>query len=677
MNNSPIISRNVGISKEEFGVGLLCFVAIFMGVFARFNELGAWCLAVDEFYIAKSVDLIQQRGIPLYPDGGMYWRGLFFQYIAAASAVLFGLNEFALRLPAVLFNLLSIPPLYWMGKKRIGNAGALFLIAFFCVSTWEVEFARFGRMYSMFQCTFLWFVYFFHEGFFLGRQRAILWSYAIAFLSIFVYEGAIFLACLLFLPLLFRGVSIPYQLRYGIWASVILLMNVVTPRVLGWFFPGDPGNDYPKGFVLQQEGGGVLLFPDFSLWEAVVLRGDLWGMGYVLLGLMGIVLAYMQMQSSLWDWRQKIIGLTLLVCALFQLFGLVLGLLVILYLTHNFEPKMVLRQTIERNMAIFLFVCLGFWLTFGVLAASGHILTPGAESLTLHQILAVLFHYPRVLEEFVFLWGDVMPYLMGVSCLFGVVVLWGSRNSKHFLKEHFLLLVLASCLLILGVINTLYNSTRYSFFLYPLVLLLWFEGSLTFKSWFASMSFEKGRTGKVTKVAAIFVPFGLLLLSEDFSFAHLINIGKAEVNFRMNISEKLAIHYYPRVDVRGPAEYINQAWKPGDLVINAVPSSSFYLTHPNYIFYDEQSSLFRENSKNEGRKDRWGNLIVYDKGTVQRAVQGSEGTVWILTKPRYQFLLIEWVTEAFGEKLLEIQSAVPGKDQRIQVIKVVQTQSLL
>ncbi|HNP59519.1 MAG TPA: glycosyltransferase family 39 protein [Nitrospirales bacterium] len=670
--NSPLASSpGVSISKSELGCAIVCLAAFFIGVLARFDALGTWCLAVDEFYIAKSVELIQQKGIPLYPHGGMYWRGLLFQYFEAASAGLFGLNEYALRLPAVLFNLLTIPPLYLLGRKRIGNAGALLLVAFFCVSIWEVEFARFARMYSMFQCAFLWFLYYFHEGFFLGRKRAILWSYAIASISTVIYEGSIFMACLLFLPLLIRGVSLVNQLRYGIWASAILLLNVVFPKVWLWLFPGGSENEYPKGFVLPQEGGGPLLQPDISLWESVFLRGDLWGVGYMVLVLMGIGLAYMGMKNALWDWRQKTIAVALLGAGLFQLFGVVLAILLVSYFTQTIDPQSVLRRSIERSIAIFLVACLGFWLTVGFLMTTGYMVTQGPESLSLHKIFAIVFHYPRVMEEFVFLWLDVMPYFLMVSCLFGFMVLWGSTESRQFLNNHFLLLVLVSCVLILGVINTMYNSTRYSFFLYPLVLLLWFEGGLVLKSWLDSKFFPNTNLGRIPKCAVVFLPFGLLLCSEDFSFAHIMNVGKAEVNFRMNVPEKVSVHYYQRADVRGPADFINEGWKPGDLILNAVPSSSFYLTPENYIFYDDQSSLFWENSQDRGRKDRWGNLILHNKETVQKAVQEINGTVWILTKPRYRSLLIGWVTEVFGEKNSVIQSGVAGKDHRIQVVRVV------
>jgi hypothetical protein len=216
----------------------------------------------------------------------------------------------------------------------------------------------------------------------------------------------------------------------------------------------------------------------------------------------------------------------------------------------------------------------------------------------------------------------------------------------------------------------MYNSTRYSFFLYPLILLLWFEGALAGKSWLDHTMSPNAFLGRVPRSAVGLLAFGLLVCSEDFSFAHIMNIGKAEVNFRMNVSEEVATHYYQRADVRSPAEYINDDWKPGDLILNAVPSSSFYLTHENSIFYDDQSSLFRENSQNGGTTDRWGNPILHNKDTIQKAVKGREGDVWILTNPRYQTVLLEWVKEALGDTLAGTHRANPGRDKRMQVIKV-------
>lgn len=651
---------------------LICFSALSIGLWARFNELGAWCLAVDEFYIAKAVEQIQKNGFPVYPDGGIYARALLFQYIETASASIFGLNEYALRLPPILFNLASIPPLYLLAKKRIGVSGGLLLVAFFGVSVWEIEFARFARMYSMFQCAFLWFLYCYHEGFILERNRAIFWSYAIAAMSIFIHAASIFMALLLFLPLFFRKTSIVKQRQFGMWAGLILLLNVANQKWSLFAMEASQINPYPKGFIPPQSNSGVLLSPDFSLWQSIFLQGGLWELGYCIFALIGLGIAYKVLVFHHWEWRQKAIGLLLLVCSLLQVYGIVFFLLLVGYLTQMITLKQIINDSLTKRMGLFVMALFGFWLAFGVLTTSWHGLVP-IQEFSLHKLFAILLHYPRFGEKFVFPWFDVMPYFFMVACFFGLIVLWSTRKSEKFLQHSFLLLVLVSCLVVLGLINA-GSQTRYSFFLYPIILLLWFEGALALKLWIVSVC-PNARMVGVHELASVFIPFGLLLVSEDFSFYRLMNISKAEVNFRMNSRRNVANHYYQRHDFKAPAEYINERWKPSDIIIiNKAFPAAFYLIPDSYVYYDQTSPKFINYATRSGTKERWGFPLVHNKETVQVAVQSMPGAVWILSDidPNNKPIdLTAWVKDAFKSSSVNMEIIFPGIDKRIQVVKFV------
>lgn len=50
--------------------------AVLFGVWIRFKGFGTWPLAVDEYYIYRSVSFILDSGMPAYPCGGYYTRGL-------------------------------------------------------------------------------------------------------------------------------------------------------------------------------------------------------------------------------------------------------------------------------------------------------------------------------------------------------------------------------------------------------------------------------------------------------------------------------------------------------------------------------------------------------------------------------------------------------------------------
>ena len=63
------------------GLAAACIIA---GTLARFWGLGRWPLAIDEYYFAQSVQNLLHFGIPKFPCGGLYVRGLVLQYASAA-----------------------------------------------------------------------------------------------------------------------------------------------------------------------------------------------------------------------------------------------------------------------------------------------------------------------------------------------------------------------------------------------------------------------------------------------------------------------------------------------------------------------------------------------------------------------------------------------------------------
>ena len=123
-------------------------LAAALGIFGRFSGLGDFPLAVDEYYFAQSVRLIVEHGVPLFPTGGYYTSGLLVQYLTAPLVMMFGDTEFAYRLPSALFSLGTVALAYVYVRSVLGKRGALGLAAILLVSSWEIEFARFARMYS-------------------------------------------------------------------------------------------------------------------------------------------------------------------------------------------------------------------------------------------------------------------------------------------------------------------------------------------------------------------------------------------------------------------------------------------------------------------------------------------------------------------------------------------------
>ena len=91
--------------------------AVLAGLFARWHDLALRPLAVDEYYTVRSVEFVLERGVPEFPSGGLYTRGLPLQYLLAASTKIFGQNVFAYRLPGLVFSLISVALAYWYARR--------------------------------------------------------------------------------------------------------------------------------------------------------------------------------------------------------------------------------------------------------------------------------------------------------------------------------------------------------------------------------------------------------------------------------------------------------------------------------------------------------------------------------------------------------------------------------
>ena len=86
------------------GVMLLLMGLLAAGFWLRVRHLEDLGLVVDEGNQALAVRGILQYGVPKVDSGLIYARAVSFLYAQAASAALFGLNEFSLRFPSVLFG---------------------------------------------------------------------------------------------------------------------------------------------------------------------------------------------------------------------------------------------------------------------------------------------------------------------------------------------------------------------------------------------------------------------------------------------------------------------------------------------------------------------------------------------------------------------------------------------
>src|SRR5690606_16720785 len=111
---------------------------------------GALGFRWDEDLSSLAVRAILDKGVPELPSGMVYLRGGVFLYLMAASASVLGFGELALRLPAALFGIATIPLAFLFGRALFGPRIGLVVAALIAISQWDIEFSRYARMYAPF-----------------------------------------------------------------------------------------------------------------------------------------------------------------------------------------------------------------------------------------------------------------------------------------------------------------------------------------------------------------------------------------------------------------------------------------------------------------------------------------------------------------------------------------------
>ncbi len=603
---------------------LSLILVVFLGLWFRIKGLGKWPLAVDEFYIVKSIENILKYGIPKFEAGGFYERGLIYQYITAFLIFIGIKTELAARIIPVISNILVLPPIFLLAKKISGKFLAFSITVLFCFSLWEVEFARFARMYAPFQALYIWYVYFLYRVVIEKRTEKWKWLIIISFVSIFVYEGSVFLLSLNFIPFIW---SRKIKIYYFLTSIFLFVLNYLYIRTNFRTF----GNSEilpieVKNYVLSQPGGGGLIkipnmlittFNDnYFYWLAFTL--------VLVATLFLLIKIYKNVKLNI---LTKILFTSVVGVTLLNQFGLAIIFLVCYSLLSWINIKTI-EQSSKKYIGIIFSLHLSFWLVYCFFSNSWYQFFDNFEPQSIlaiiKKIFILFFNYSGSYSIF-WLFYVTIPILAFVVILFFGYGIFSiiSNNPNDNNKERFIYFVLTISLLMpITLISG--GSTRYFFFAYPILLML------------VIFSFEKfllyiKLRGKVKHIAFSVGLILLLSISEDYSFRHLVNIDAEEVNFRINYNYQKTRHYYPRYDVRTPAETINKHVQANDLVIINEINLEYYLNKLDYVFIDYKSRRFPILSTLEGTRERWTSAkLIYKISDLQKMLTEPKQTIWFM-----------------------------------------------
>ena len=612
-------------------LGLLTIACVVAGIAARFWALGKWPLAIDEYYFAKSVQNVLHFGIPKFPCGGLYVRGLLLQYISAGLQWAGISAELAPRLIAAVCSVIALPAAFKIGRRIGGREVGLLAVAILALSVWEVEIGRFGRMYAPFQALFAWYLVFFMAYVVDGKRRALAPMLILSALGFAVWEGGIFLVLTNMLPPFIRhpdGRLSRRDVLYLAGCSLLLIpayfLTMADLRTAGSepTLPPDyvEPPDTPSQSRLDAAVAPFTTLRSHLIWAAVAL---------VPLGLV-LYSAVCEVRIRLKARAQPLaaLGMVLvLACAALQQFELGVGLLVILVLLGVVSTDSLVPAR-SRPLYVALLACALFWVSFGLATHDWH--TPGLSSLHTLFLLGYEFvRFPDSVRQVAMPWARTVPLLsLGLFILLTANILRGClRYRDTSPAERILLALFVVLLLAASASNPPRHETRYVFFLYPLAVI------------FSIVTLGRLVRGLLSgpRMAAAAIPIvciAAFVLSEDFRPMHLWNIDSEAVNFRIGMGSRLAGHYHPRSDSRAAAMWLREHVVAGqDLVIVSFPGVDFYYPRSDYYFVAESDPRFEPWSCRRGTRQRWSNLPLIHSYEALGATVATGRRVWLILEP--------------------------------------------
>jgi hypothetical protein len=602
-------------------------VALLAGLYGRFKGIGTWPLGVDEYYISRSIDNVMRSGLPHFTCGGYYTRGLLYQYLVAGMRWCGMQPEFAGRLLAGICSLAVLPAAYGLAKRVAGSQAALVTIIILCISVWEIEMARFARMYAPFQAVFTWYLVFYLRYTIDRNKAALSWLVALSVLGVLTWEGGVLLGVANLLAVVLAHDH--GRLRAADWrrfAGLVLLLALlflVTRDLRGFAGPpaadaGDAGNSSSH---LPVAAAGLA-----SLWQHPA-----WVLASLLpLGLVVAALPW------IWSYRRQWMiaaGLCVVLASaavhLFSVSGGVLALMLLAKLIDWHD----LTAGQARRFALALVGLLIFWLAFDrwtggpmIYAAVSSAAAKGPP-----RVIHDLFGFPDIYDEIIRPWGRTMPILsLGLAAAIAFWC-WKTITSRIRVPDSMaaLLSLITLMALAVGATATERIETRYTFFLYPLFIVLSVAALLKLVQ-------SVNALRRAPMVFAAAVPLLAFSATEDFQPRHIAHVDSAEINFRVGMSALRAAHYYPRDDIRSVGQWLASHVRPGEVVITGIPSLEQYYDRFDYFFLGEEDQRYEAYVCQDGRTERWTNHPVLYGERALKPIVASGRRVYASVYPEVE-----------------------------------------
>jgi hypothetical protein len=493
-------------------------------------------------------------------------------------------------------SLAALPAVYLLGKRIQGSLTGWLAVVILLVSIWEIEMARFGRMYAPFQAAFVWYVWFYLR-FTIDRNAAALrWMIGLSIVGILTWEGGIFLGVAnLFavLQLHERG-----RLKAADWKRLAALSVLLALLYLASLDLRDAGGPALTNITLSNAPSTSQM----AALTSVLRRHWIWWIAFLVpLGFAAASTRFIFGYRHRW---MVFVGLWLVIfCALGHAFTACAGLLILMLLTGLFDwRELVSRQAQAFTLA--LLALLLFWLVYYQATGS--------------RPLETLFAFPDIYQRIARPWGRVLPVLT-VGIILSVTF-WLRRTivapaeTPDSIK--FMLGLLLLMALLVAAIPTDRIETRYTFFLYPLLIVLMVAAIL-------ELTRQSALQQRLPAVLLAAAPLLFFVGTEDFQVWQVAHIDSAAANFRLGLSAVRADHYYPRNDMQGVGDWLAANVQRGDVVFSGIPNLDEYYDDFDFLYLEEDDTRYDAYVCANGRSERWTNHAILTKIDALRSVVES------------------------------------------------------
>lgn len=603
----------------------------------RFPQLGMLGFYGDEELTALAVQGALSEGYPHMPSGMAYWRGAFYTYLAAGSAMLFGLSEFSIRLPSAIFGSLTIPVVYELGKRLIGRLPSILAAWLLVFSGWHIDISREGRMYAVFLFFFLLCLMLFYLGFVQGRRAFLIGAALTAALTITLHEMGVLILAFWALAYAIRPFTLKYRRVLVITTFGLGLFWYVYRHLSKLVIPGAsfseatdsvPGTDLLKLLHLE-------FTPRFFMLKSMVEQHPI--LYAFILGL-GILMAWKvwrmsrdgQVQENIWWWTGLFIA-----CSMLNLFGLALMALVIFGVWKPGEIGGWLKSPPFRMVVLYGALMFLLWFSYGVLFWKGG----GIEELSgwslVKQSIKDSLYYPALHIQTYWEAFPVMTFFICLGSMLWALGLHSGAQSDIDFKTVFVWF----WFLLLGLGFTQeWITLRYTLPLYPIYLMI-----------FAMTTLQLVRLGVLTisRVAPqaltadrnpnrviMAVLIGMLL----FPFAneqHGVReaLAWSQLTYGQGVSSSLhGFSFHP--DHRSAGQYVRSQLAGEDLVVAMdVQQQKYYVGRVDYWLMETSNAERFSYAEGGGRRDIYtGSRVLQSLSELQVLLEGRQNRrVWVIT----------------------------------------------